>query len=301
MKSTFLHSTLAVALLGSFALASTQASAAYVQSNFNFEQHSGFLVDNTLLSNHAATPNNDIKWYDFTNTGGGYANGNTSPVGTFDTIAWGLPSVNNGGLAASDPFLINTNINTDYSGLRVSGLSGLLTTGLTMGTFGDWESISTTYHRNQTISASAYTLTAGVIYSELLIVELGASDNHGLPFTFLETMNQAMDNDPANCAAGAPQGTICDDLFKFPSAGFAPIYFSYNGKNYEMEFGIGNFQNASTNFPGCDSGPQCTVWTAEEQVSSLDVLARIREIPEPSTVALLGAALLGLGLRRRKS
>lgn len=292
MKSKFLRNTLAAVFAGVFAAGASAAT-------FNFNQSSGFDVS-SLLSNDPGTNSNDIVWYDFTVANGQFPTvGNASPAGTFDTIAWGVPSINNGGAVGFDPFLINSGFNADYSGLRVIGLSGSMTTGAN-NSFGGWESISTTYHRNQTIGGSAWTLSSGLIFSQFQIVEPGIVDNHPLPFTFLETFNTALNDDAANCTNGAPQGTVCDDLFKFPSIGFAPLVFSYDGKWYEIEFGIGNFVNASTNFPGCNGGPLCTVWTAEEAISSLDVLARIREIPEPSTIALLGAALLGLGLRRRK-
>lgn len=293
MKSKFLRNSLAAVFAGVFAAGASAAT-------FNFNQHSGFDVA-SLVSTDGVTNNNDIRWFDFTVANPQFPTvGNTSPAGTFDTVAWGLPSVNNGGLAATDPFLTNVNPDVDFSGLRVIGLSGQLTTGAGFA-FGGWESISRTYHRNQTISGSAFTLSSGIILSDFFIVEPNLTNHNPLPFTFLETVNAALNDDANNCTNGAPQGTVCDDLFRFPNASFAPFSFSYNGKMYEIEFGLGNFVNSSTNFPGCGGNPMCTVWTAEEQLSSLDVLARIREIPEPSTVALLGAALLGLGLRRRKS
>lgn len=293
MKSKILRNTLAAAFAGLFAAGASAAT-------FNFNQHSGFDVS-SLTSTDNQGADNSINWFDFTSANGQFPTvGNTSPVGTFDTLAWGLPSRNNGGLVVSDPFATSVNPDVDFSGLRVIGLSGALTTGAGFN-FGGWVPISTTYHRNQTISGSAFTLSSGVIYSEFQLVEPGLINPNPIPFTFLETVNAALNDNASNCTNGAPQGTVCDDLFRFPNAGFAPLGFSYNGKMYEIEFGLGNFVNSSTNFPGCGGNPLCTVWTAEEQISSLDVLARVREIPEPSTVALLGAALLGLGLRRRKT
>lgn len=293
MKSKFLRNTLAAVFAGVFAAG---ASAATI----DFAQSSGFDTG-SLTSNDAASNNNDIRWFDFTVANTSFPTvGNASPAGTFDTVAWGLPSKNNGGLADSDPLLTNSGPDADYSGLRVIGLSGALTTGA-LNSFGGWESISRTYHRNQTISGSAFTLTGGNIISNFFLVQPNLTDNHSIPFWFLETFNTALNNNPDNCVHGAPQDTVCDDLFMVPQAGFANWQFGYDGKFYEIEFGVGNLVNASSNFPGCNGGPLCTIWTAEEQISSLDVLARIREIPEPSSLALLGLALLGFGLRGRKA
>lgn len=293
MKSKFLRNTLAAVFSGVFAAGASAAT-------FNFVQSSGF--DTTsLTSTDNVGADDSIRWFDFTVANGQFpVVGNASPAGTFDTVAWGLPSVNNGGAVGFDPFLINGGSNADYSGLRVIGFSGQLSTGNMWGSFGNWVSISRTYHRNQTISASAFTLTSGSIVSNFLLVEPNLTDPHGIPFAFLETMNTAPGGIADNCVNGAPQGTVCDDLFMFPQVGLAPLKFKYLHTEYEIEFAIADFVNASSDFPGCDGGPLCTVWTAEEQLSSLDVKARIREIPEPSTIALLGAALLGLGLRRRK-
>jgi hypothetical protein len=188
------------------------------------------------------------------------------------------------GQVGFNPFSVGSNADNRYSGLQVVGLSGNITE--------NWTSISTLYHHNSEISGSASVLAAANIYSDLTL-GLGSNQNTVAITSFAETTNATP------CPSPNPLGSTCDDRFTFDFGGFHSVIYDDGFVRYLVEFRLGNVIDAATNFPNCPGG-NCSVWTREFTTSSIDVQARISQIPEPGTLALFSLSLLGLaGLKRR--
>ncbi len=193
---------------------SMQASA----DTFSFEQHSGFSVQpGDLLSTQVASPQNDIKWYQDPSLPAPMA-------GDFNTIAWGR-NINGGGELvgpALDPFGAFGNTGgpaSRLSALKVIGMEGDVSTGAVSTDWGDWVTITTLYHQNNTILAVYPSLASAIINSELKFLVDG-SDFNSIPISFTETMNAPP------CEGAAYGSTVCPDKFGFSVAGFVPITFS---------------------------------------------------------------------------
>ena len=104
--------------------------------------------------------------------------------------------------------------------------------------------------------------------------------------SFTETLNSAP------CAFPAPVGSICDDFFGYDPGDLAPVKFLVGDLHYLLIFGLeagdGTFVDGNR------------VYTAEGGTSTLFVTARIIQVPEPMTLALIGLGLLGIGFTTRQ-
>ncbi|WDE05001.1 PEP-CTERM sorting domain-containing protein [Thalassomonas viridans] len=97
--------------------------------------------------------------------------------------------------------------------------------------------------------------------------------------------------------------TNCDDYFDYSIDNPAPLPDTLP---FAIPFYIDGGHYALTIFSSFDADgstvlPPGRIWTEEEKSTTLYTFARLSEIPEPSTLAILALGILGLSLSKRKT
>lgn len=262
MKLKTLRQVLTLSVIAAAALTSVTASAAPL---FTFTEAGGFVANplNTAINYGVNTAG--------TITGPNGTGGINPTSNTFHDISWGV-----GSGAGSPP----------NSGMNLQTFSGALGT--------SWTKISTLSHYNNVI------LTAISWLNQDILGRFKITDNNGASAVVLDSTDPITldftETPNTNCVAPNPNGSICDDYYAFTVAGLNSIKFTANDNtSWFVDFALGNFVNSMFVSPN-------RVYTAEGKISSVDVLASVRQIPEPATLFLMGLGLVGFGIAgRRKS
>jgi len=169
---------------------------------------------------------------------------------------------------------------------------------------------NTITHWNRAISNGLAELQSGAVISTLELDSVGDGDGPFslAPLTFEFQFTETTNNPPGDCAAGSPEP--CRDIFVLSEASDFQQSFTYQGIDYLVSLFpiLGGVPGALPQLDAeecqqAGAGNVCFGFTTEEgEETTIQFGFSIAQIvPEPSLLGLLGMALFGVAVGRRRA
>ena len=278
-----------VALAVSFAMSSVAMAAPIAEWAFTVNQN--FDPSTTTWTSNGTTP------VDAFGTDVGVLPDGQDPAGNYSFVRWGTPAnpANNRSFLAADTNFTQTGLMTNGPG--VAG--------------------STFYHGNYTVwggsqyeaKLSSASLFTQIEVSSVTPAGLTAVLSRTFEIGFVETTNDQNgvpvpieQCDGYDVWGGSGTVTSCPDRF---SLDIRSLEFSTELDGYIYDFTVAFDLSTLNNIVGVDINDNiATIWTNEGVLSSIGTIVSVtaRQVPEPTSIAVLGGGLVaaGMGLRRRR-
>ena len=247
-------------------------SALAVPLEIDFVTDSGFLADGVVSQTRSRDNFGNEDFHDCdagttdaTNNCGLEFSNVSGLAGAYTTLDWGVPYNASG-----------------QSGLDIDSYNGTLVAG------GGWVDTGMITHRNRLIAQGSKSLSAVGLRS-VFNIDSPFPGSAGATFNiqFMETPNTS-----GNCSLYQVTATACDDFFTISGIP-TPITFPFGSSVYQIQFRL-------TAGNGIFLSSENLLVTAEDSDNTLYIQARLVDIPEPLSLAILGLGLIGVGFSSRK-
>jgi hypothetical protein len=254
------------AAIGAIALTSVAAQKALAAPVFTFSEKAGFAVSLTGVENQT---------YDGPALAVGGQYSDSTPL--YSAMSWGYAATAAG-----------------KSGLSVATYSGSIGDG--------WTTISTLYHYNNTITHQVNGFNQ-LIVGRFQITDSDGGNNLVVDSNGVDWIDYTETPNAAPCEDADISVSICDDIIQLSptyESSLAPLeFFANDFTKWNVEFQLVNISGVTDIFG--------RHFTAEGTVGAIAVQARVfmvppppPPIPEPASLGLFSAVLVGLGLINRR-